>query len=402
SWHYFNTKTRKIQHSRNITFNRNDTALFPIPNLDALAHAAPVPPNATPIPRETPDTPQRPASPYETMILSQQGEIVPGGGSDHGDPHDDPADVPVTPPHQPPQPTPQPDNGRRRSSRIANQNHRWDYSTMARLQVQDQAMLANIVAPPLTYLDAQRRPDFLIWKEAMDTEMAQHNERHTWDLVDLPEGRSIVGCRWVYATKSDADGNFQKAKARLVAQGMTQVPGIDYFDITSPVARFDSLRILLAVGNQQDWESDMMDVKGAYLNAELEEDIYMHQPPGYDDETGHVLRLRLALYGLKQAGRVWYHRLRAELLKLGYGQSAADECIFIRLAPNGERHIIIVYVDDLVIFTGSRGSMNDSSQTGTTKCFRNDRPQPDHQSTRHQGGPQQRKGNARDITRRIY
>ena len=103
------------------------------------------------------------------------------------------------------------------------------------------------------------------------------------------EEQQAIGCRWVYAVKTDADSTFEKAKAWIVAQGFIQIPGMDYFDITSPVAKFDSLRTLLSVATQFDWEIHAMDVKGAYLNAQLEEEIYMEQPPSFSDGTGRVL-----------------------------------------------------------------------------------------------------------------
>jgi Reverse transcriptase (RNA-dependent DNA polymerase) len=131
------------------------------------------------------------------------------------------------------------------------------------------------------------------------------------------------------AVKTKPNGSFDKPKARVVAQGFTQRPGMDYYEITSLVVKFDSLRLLLAVGNALDWETEMMDVKGVFLNSKLEEEIYMRQPEGFDDDTGHVLKLRRALYGLKQAGRTWHQQLRNTLLSFGYTQSTADECIYI-------------------------------------------------------------------------
>jgi hypothetical protein len=186
----------------------------------------------------------------------------------------------------------------------------------------------------------------------MKTEMEQHERLGTWEVVDLPPDREAIGCRWVYAVKTKPDGTFEKAKARLVAQGFTQVPGMDYFEITSPVAKFDSLRALIALATQFDWEIHTMDVKGAYLNCTLEEEIYMKQPPGFSDETEQVFRLKLTLYGLKQAGRRWHKRLKQELIDLGFTQSWADECVFIRIIED-RIEILIVYVDDLGIFTNS-------------------------------------------------
>jgi Reverse transcriptase (RNA-dependent DNA polymerase) len=132
---------------------------------------------------------------------------------------------------------------------------------------------------------------------------------------------------------------------------------MDYYEITSPMVKFDSLQLLLAVGNALDWEIEMMDVKGAFLNSKLEEEIYMRQPEGFDDGTGHVLKLRRALYRLKQAGRTWHQQLRNTLLSFGYTQSTADECIYIRTSKSG-MEAISVYVDDLGLFASSKEGMS--------------------------------------------
>jgi Reverse transcriptase (RNA-dependent DNA polymerase) len=97
--------------------------------------------------------------------------------------------------------------------------------------------------------------------------MDQHNEIGTWELVDLPPDRTAIRSRWVFAVKTRPDGAFDKPKARVVAQGFTQRPGMDYYEITSPVVKFDSLRLLLLIGNALDWEIEMMDVKGTFLKS---------------------------------------------------------------------------------------------------------------------------------------
>ena len=125
----------------------------------------------------------------------------------------------------------------------------------------------------------------------MRIEMDQHEKFGTWKLVELPTGRTAIGCRWVYAVKTTPDGDFEKAKACLVTQGFTQRPGMDYYDITSPVVKFDSIRTILAMANDLNWEIEMMDVKGAYLNSVLDEEIYMAQPDQFNDGSGRVLKL---------------------------------------------------------------------------------------------------------------
>src|SRR6266481_6361086 len=122
-------------------------------------------------------------------------------------------------------------------------------------------------------------------------------------------GWTAIRCRWVYAVKTTSDGDFEKAKACLVTQGFTQRPRMDYYDITSPVVKFDSIRTILAMANHLDWEIKIMDVKGAYINSILNEEIYMAQPDHFNDGSGHVLKLVRSIYGLKQAGRMWHQKL---------------------------------------------------------------------------------------------
>src|SRR5882724_8420876 len=128
----------------------------------------------------------------------------------------------------------------------------------------DLAMVTcEIVTEPENLKEAEDQPDWPIWKQAMKIEMDQHKEIGTWETVKLPTGRTAIGCRWVYAVKTTPNGDFEKAKAHLVTQGFTQRPGMDYYDITSLVVKFDSIRTILAVANHFDWEIEMMDVKGA-------------------------------------------------------------------------------------------------------------------------------------------
>jgi len=158
-----------------------------------------------------------------------------------------------------------------------------------------------IVTEPKNLKEAEGQLDWPIWKQAMKIEMDQHKEIGTWELVNLPSERTAISCRWVYAVKTTPNSDSEKAKAHLVTQGFTQRPGMDDYDITSLVVKFDSIRTILAVANHFDWEIEMMDVKGAYLNSILDEEIYMAQPDQFDDTTGHVLKLVWAIYGLKQA-----------------------------------------------------------------------------------------------------
>ena len=131
---------------------------------------------------------------------------------------------------------------------------------------------------------------------------------------------------------------------------------MDYYDITSPVVKFNSLCILLAIMNTLDWEIEIMDVKGSYLHSMLEEEIYMCQPDGFDDGSEWVLKLRRALYGLKQSVRTWHQHLCGLLLSLRFQQSLANECVYIRQDKDSIQ-VILVYVDDFGLFADSKGGM---------------------------------------------
>src|SRR6266481_493508 len=213
-----------------------------------------------------------------------------------------------------------------------------------------------IITEPENLKEAQGQLDWPIWKQAMTIEMDQHNKVGTWELVELPMGRTAIGCRWVYAVKTTSDGDFEKAEAHLVTQGFTQRPRMDYYDITSSVVKFDSIQTILAMANHLDWEIEMMDVKGAYLNSILNEEIYMAQPDHFNNGLGCVLKLVWAIYRLKQAGRVWHQKLCHVLKNIGFSRSTADECVYIKKAHNSTL-IIMIYVDDLGLFATLKSKM---------------------------------------------
>ena len=123
-----------------------------------------------------------------------------------------------------------------------------------------------------------------VWIKAMDEEIDSIERNNTWDLVDLPEGKNSIGVKWVYKTKLNAKGEVEKYKARLVAQGFSQQPGIDYNETFSPVERIDTMRMVLAIATHNKWIMHKMDVKSAFLNGCLEEEVYVRQPPSYEND----------------------------------------------------------------------------------------------------------------------
>ena len=153
-------------------------------------------------------------------------------------------------------------------------------------------------------------PDYEKWLEAMKSEMQSMYDNQIWTLIDPPEGLKTIGCKWVFKKKTNMDGNVHTFKARLVAKGYRQTHGIDYDEIFSPVVMLKSIRILLAIAAYYDYEIWQMDVKTAFLNGNLLEDVYMTQPEGFVNpkNSGKICNLQRSIYGLKQA--LWSWNLR--------------------------------------------------------------------------------------------
>jgi hypothetical protein len=198
---------------------------------------------------------------------------------------------------------------------------------------------------PHSYREASTNP---LWQKAMDEELQALDRTHTWDLVDLPPGKSVVDCKWVYKIKTHSDGSIERYKARLVAKGFTQEYGIDYEETFAPVARLTSVRSLLAVATIRKWDLHQMDVKNAFLNGELTEEVYMKPPPGYAHSPHQVCRLRRALYGLKQAPRAWFSKFSTTIGDFGFTSCPHDSALFIRKTEHGTI-ILLLYVDDMII-----------------------------------------------------
>ena len=189
------------------------------------------------------------------------------------------------------------------------------------------------------------------WKVAADSEYESLIENQTWDLVELPDGRKPIGCKWVFKVKHTSDGKVERFKARLVAKGYAQKYGIDYDETFSPVVRFSSIRALLAFAVQNDMLIHQMDVVTAFLNGELKEEIYMQQPDGYlqPGKEELVCKLKKSLYGLKQSPRCWNTTFEVFVKSIKFESSAADPCIYVR--GTNQVNIVAVYVRDLIVAT---------------------------------------------------
>ncbi|KAG7599434.1 Integrase catalytic core [Arabidopsis suecica] len=220
------------------------------------------------------------------------------------------------------------------------------------LPAEHKAFLSQIDAQviPQSYEEAQEDEK---WTNAVNDEVGAMEKNHTWDITDLPSNKKCVSSKWVFTIKYQSNGEIERYKARLVARGFTQTYGEDYTDTFAPVAKQHTVKVVLSLATNLDWELWQMDVKNAFLQGDLEEEVYMTPPPGLQDSIpeGKVLRLRKAIYGLKQSPRAWYHKLSTTLKANGFRKSEADHTLFTLQNDKGIV-VVLVYVDDIII-TGS-------------------------------------------------
>ncbi|KAK1684791.1 hypothetical protein QYE76_045639, partial [Lolium multiflorum] len=208
------------------------------------------------------------------------------------------------------------------------------------------------------------------WLEAMHEELNNFKRNKVWTLVEKPkECRNVIGTKWIFKNKQDEFGNVVRNKARLVAQGFSQVEGIDFGETYAPVARLESIRILLAYASHHNFKLQQMDVKSAFLNGPLHEEVYVKQPSGFEDLNfpNHVYKLDKALYGLKQAPRAWYEHLKELLIDRGFDVGLIDPTLFTKRV-NGELFVCQLYVDD-IIFGSTNQAFNDEFSKLMTDRF---------------------------------
>jgi histone deacetylase 1/2 len=192
------------------------------------------------------------------------------------------------------------------------------------------------------------------WKNALDVEYMALMRNKTWHLVPPEKGQNLIDSKWVWKIKRNADGTIDRYKGRLVAKGYKQRYGIDYEDTFSPVVKSATIRLVLSVAVSRGWTIRQLDVQNAFLHGVLEEDVYMKQPPGYENSTypHYVCKLDKALYGLKQAPRAWYARLSEKLVSLGFYASKSDTSLFIYMKGSITIYLL-VYVDDIIVVSSS-------------------------------------------------
>lgn len=237
------------------------------------------------------------------------------------------------------------------------------------------------VTAPKTFQEAILLDEF---KGSMRSEMQSLEDTGTWSICQLPTGKHPVGCKWVNTYKFNPDGTVERPKSCLVAKGYTQLEGLDYLDTFSPVAKLGTFRMLLGLAAAKNWSMQYLDISNAFLNGDLDEEIYMTIPQGYTELTGRspppnsVCRLHKSLYGLKQASCQWNHKLTTVITSAGFKQAPSDHSLFIKRSPSSFTEAL-VYVDDILIMGDSDAAIVDFKDTlksnfklrdlGTAKYF---------------------------------
>lgn len=187
------------------------------------------------------------------------------------------------------------------------------------------------------------------WLTAMQEEIESLNKNKTWELVDLPKGKSIIGSKWIFKVKDNPNNNVNRYKTRLVAQGYSQKYGTDYDQVFAPVILHTIFRTLLSVAAKRKLHVHHLDAKTVFLNGKLNEIFCMTQPPGFNSEDeSKVCLLKKSIYGLKQAARSWNNTLHNILIQAKFQQSYNDPCLYSGMI-SGSFCYIIVYVDDLIV-----------------------------------------------------
>lgn len=227
----------------------------------------------------------------------------------------------------------------------------------------------NIDKDPMTYGEAMASRDVAFWKEAVQDEMDSILQNKVWKLADLPPGCKPLGSKWIFKRKMKVDGTIDKYKARLVIQGFRQKEGIDYFDTYAPVARISTIRLLLALAAIHNLVIHQMDVKTAFLNGELDEEIYMKQPEGFvmPGHENKVCKLVKSLYGLKQAPKQWHQKFDEIVLSSGFVLNQADKCVYSKFDDSKNGVIICLYVDDMLIFGTNQDQVDETKEFLSSK-----------------------------------
>ena len=252
----------------------------------------------------------------------------------------------------------------RRSTRTVNKPaYLDDYILMAEIECERLLMIIN--DEPWDFSEAKK---LKVWIEACEDEITSIEKNETWELVDLPLGAKLIGLKWVFKIKRNADGSISKFKARLVAKGYVQRHGVDYDEVFTPVARIETIRLIISLAACEGWEIHHLDVKTAFLHGELKEEVFVYQPEGFQvvGKEHKVYKLKKALYGLKQAPRAWNTKLNQILVGLKFQRYSKEPSLYRKEEKSGLL-IVVVYVDDLLVTGTSLQSIVGFKQEISTK-----------------------------------
>ena len=383
-WKFYNPVTKKVVISERAEFDERYTydGNMLSSNKDTYIHLSPVIPSSetTPIVNENPQ-PQHepPLEPvFEEPVLQQPDQLIL------------PVDDVLEQPNQPPPPidTVLEDNrpiALRRPKRVVNPPGEWWKVKKPEPETSDsddaieeeeenevedaQVVISGISPDPMSYQHAVKGNNSAQWQEAMLEEQNWHLENGTWSLVELPEGKRALGCKWVYRTKCNADGSIERYKARLVVMGNFQRPGQDFFETFASTLRLSTIRTVLALAAIEDMELRSIDISYAFTNSDIDVEIYMKQPEGFEQGGRNmVCRLNKSLYGLKQSPRLWGETLAKVFISMGFTKAYSDASLYI-FDQDNIKVIVPVFVDDITLASKS-GTQLDYFVTELGKRFK--------------------------------
>ncbi|KAJ0788607.1 putative RNA-directed DNA polymerase [Helianthus annuus] len=330
--------TDRIYIARHVRFNEHvfpykPSPTPPPPSTPPYISIFPDPPPG--FPPEPPQSPTHPSPPSQSPPQSPPPSPTPSANTNIPSP---------PPPPPPPPPRPRPSNLRPNPKQPDRYNPAAYTATTS-------------TSPPIEPTSFTVANKSLEWRQAMAEELSALHRNGTWTLVPPVSNANVVDCKWVYRLKTDEHGKITRHKARLVAKGFNQQHGVDYHETFSPVIKPATIRTVLSLAVSNKWPLRQLDIQMAFLHGDLEETVYMRQPPGFIDQTkpDHICLLHKSLYGLKQAPRAWFTKLSTSLHQLGFYGSKTDPSLFIRNS-SGCLVYLLVYVDDIII-TGNNSTV---------------------------------------------
>ncbi|KAI3784030.1 hypothetical protein L1987_43121 [Smallanthus sonchifolius] len=243
------------------------------------------------------------------------------------------------------------EDGPRRSTRTSSVPQRFNDYVMLH---QEECLLLN--DEPYNFEEAKNNIE---WQKAMQAELTSIKQNKTWQLCHLLSRSKAIGLKWVFKIKRDANGSITKYKARLVAKGYVQDPGVDFDEVFAPVARLETIRLILGLVARNKWLVYHHDIKSAFLNGELKEVVHVKQPEGYvvPVKENMVYILNKALYGLRQAPRAWNEKLDRTMKILNFTRCSKETALYRRVTK-GDLIIVGIYVDDLIVTGSSQIEIN--------------------------------------------